>query len=668
MPKTVVYKHDPPAPKQVKFPARRHNTRSGAGAARSLPQKLKRQSTLTQLDFVSTPHSSHEVIPNSSDEDEEYTERKPKRRRKLDPKARDQSTLTQNWRRRAMEQGSSDGEFADWEEDTTTMDVTESEGGKAQDTQGTARYLFGRMQEVSSEMQELGDGHSDVSPAIRQHRMLVASSDAGDGSTRPSTADSKATLQTPKKARRTEVPSSQTPSSAILSVHKTWKNREYDASPLKGHSNSPMPLKKSPRSQTSSPSKRMLRHMESNISYCDATPSGDAKSELWKAELVSSPRRKYNSAPATGTAAAPIARRLARSTTVQDSQDEVDLAPMERSLKRITTVQDSQSESDLEVCGSNNDQDDETELTVMLEVSDKERPEMHTTVDEPQIDTTQPRGSSLQDYEHDDKMEIDAEEGLAHEYKYTASLQQQTYDPVSAALDRDAARFGRGATQLVIQPQSDAYCVGSSGDKSAGNHNDGEEGGDFDDVSMHGSEERAEDSEPECVAESPVEADPETQFVADSPSAEMQYQPSPELGEFTQASENLMDGNGEHDSVHHGQPQSMAIVPDMEGPELAMPPSPKVPRPSQVSTVVSTQGTTSRPNSGHGNAPTSPRKSAAWTNTLSSSPFPLPPESWRGAQSYRDLETQSSDIFDFSLPPPPPLLSSAKQTPASSSR
>lgn len=677
MPEPIVHKRLSAAPKQVHFPPRRQNTRRSV-ATRTAAQKLKRQSTLTQLDFVSTPHSSREVIPDSDDEDdEEFLEAKPKKRRKLDKKSRDQSTLTQNWRRVVED---SEGEGSDvvseeWEEYGDMMDLPQA--NKAQDTQGTAKYLYGRMQEESSERHDLpGDAESVATPTLRRHGMLLTSSDAGDGSTRPTTADSKANPRTPRTTRRTEVPSSQTPSSAILSLHKSRNNHRFDQSPLKLRSSTPTPMKKA-RSETSSPSKRMLRHMESDIHKMDAATSIDLRPKPWKAEVVSSSQQKPTSFPAK--------RRLVRTTTVQDSQDNFGLEesqnfqaakteaanggdtgtePAGRSLKRAFTILDSEDGSDLDDIGM--DMDDDKDDTELPDFKNKAQ------VLHPVLRVSQPHPNTIDNPNSDDEMNFNEAKGSAsHEYTYTASLHQQTFDPVSAALDRDAARFGRGPTQLVTQHHSYAGFgqIDVEEETEVYEHREDEDEmveDVYDDV-----DERVEDSEPEYVAESPMcDADPETQFVADSPPADLQDAPSPELGNFTQASKSSeWDPPVDHpvpDASSHQQ--SIAVVSNVEDSALPMPISPKQPRPSQVSTVGSTQRTTSRPNSGHGDAPGSPQKSAAWAATFSSSPFPLPPESWRGAQSYRDLETQSSGVFDFSLPPPPPLLSSSRQTPASSSR
>jgi hypothetical protein len=95
-------------------------------------------------------------------------------------------------------------------------------------------------------------------------------------------------------------------------------------------------------------------------------------------------------------------------------------------------------------------------------------------------------------------------------------------------------------------------------------------------------------------------------------------------------------------------------------------PSPQQPRPSQMSTVVPTQWTSDRRNSGQESAPISPPKSGPWgANTLSSSPFPMPP--WTFSNPDDDdhgarLGPQYDSMLDFSLPPPPPMHSSMRQS------
>jgi hypothetical protein len=250
-------------------------------------------------------------------------------------------------------------------------------------------------------------------------------------------------------------------------------------------------------------------------------------------------------------------------------------------------------------------------------------------------------------------------------------------------MERDAARFGHGPTQIETQYPS------------------------FYD---------AEDGEDEqCIA------DDEVEFVAESPIAELVVDGSQELGDFVRSSSGadghtsaavlepaqrgpvqpgVLDEASEQstelpgvpearladikDSMEENQPSTELpsdfgqILPEAAtANEEAQQPmsSPMQARPSQVSTVMPTQWTADRRNSAQQldedeEAPYSPQKSGVWEgNTLSSSPFPLPPWTFSNpdddmhvAGGSRRVEPQFDSLVDFSLPPPPPMSSSMRQS------
>jgi hypothetical protein len=311
-------------------------------------------------------------------------------------------------------------------------------------------------------------------------------------------------------------------------------------------------------------------------------------------------------------------------------------------LKRTITVQDSDGDLDLEDIDGDNDGDDDSTV-----VEDEE--DQQNTVVEDELD----------------QRNVTVEDEVDQENIYSASTYPQTFDPVSAAMERDAARFGNGPTQMETQ----YVCFYDQEDE--------------DDQTLV-------NDEVEFVAESPIaEAIVEVSHDLEEDSARVfghgegtnsaglssdvsveVIEPTNPTKNDEQATEHSVSsdaGNPAAPNANEVDEQSAELQPDddNEGNYQIPLPSPQQPRPSQMSTVVPTQWTSDRRNSGQESAPISPPKSGPWgANTLSSSPFPMPP--WTFSNPDDDdhgarLEPQFDSLVDFSLPPPPPMHSSMRQ-------
>ncbi|EME48344.1 hypothetical protein DOTSEDRAFT_76022 [Dothistroma septosporum NZE10] len=244
----------------------------------------------------------------------------------------------------------------------------------------------------------------------------------------------------------------------------------------------------------------------------------------------------------------------------------------------------------------------------------------------------------------------------------------QTYDPVADALARDGARAWRTETQLQRDDLEQAKRQEAMVEES---DEDIEEQIAADDIVVVPSSQ-----DEERVPSSQDFADPGQKLaVLGSPGRPT----AGDLDDSGYASQGMLEEEAAN-SLPHSMPP----------PNKPQQPLAELPRPSQVSTVGDTQSQRSRPNSAHGilqpwaaeSIPSSPREAdvglpedpierspqKSYPQTLSSSPFPMPPGMTR--RSRRDCtDTQSSGLMDFSLPPPPPLLlSSSRLQEGSSSR
>ncbi|KAF1349658.1 hypothetical protein BDV97DRAFT_398486 [Delphinella strobiligena] len=371
--------------KQKTFPDRRSHVKN----RRSLPAKIERQSTLTQrwsFDGGSSQgHNDDDADEIEDFEDEEYGAQEPKKkRRKTLPtrsgKKKDkgvgkgQNTMTQmgyvSFSSNVEDQHDDGGEervmFTASDEDE---DERVPESVTSQDDTTIARRVGGRIRS-----EELGN-------------------DVGDALVRPLSGPSpeiELSLShptTPKKTFPAEIPSSNTPQSAIMwSTHSRATHRSPSKSPLKNRS---MNVLDSPT--------RALRPIPE-------TPAKEAASfSPWS--VTKTPIFRVPALPARRVSVAKPTPRLERRSTIPDSDDMLveetqhfksSKLVTARRLKRVpSTIQDTQ----FDVLG--------------LEVTD--------------------------DMEIDDEQDDDQQVNDA--YGGTMDCSYPYYDTVASALDRDAARY-----------------------------------------------------------------------------------------------------------------------------------------------------------------------------------------------------------------------------------
>lgn len=244
------------APRQQKFLPRRTSIRPRW--PRVSASSLHDQSTLTQIDFVqSTPQPSAKDSTNFSDEEgSDYNDNfdmPSKKRRRVYGKALRQTTVTQNWRD-FVRPDSTEPDDLD-----VSPESNEERGDKHQQERNSSAAMkpgtnmrqsekkhFPSVDHVSrgkTPSQATFDHARHLlsiasSPQSRQD-LLFGSSDKSDDeapSTRPTTASSAASLKTPQRPRRTEIPSSQTPSSIHLSRSGKNSTHQDRLSPLQERS------------------------------------------------------------------------------------------------------------------------------------------------------------------------------------------------------------------------------------------------------------------------------------------------------------------------------------------------------------------------------------------------------------------------------------------------
>ncbi|KAF2162298.1 hypothetical protein M409DRAFT_27302 [Zasmidium cellare ATCC 36951] len=701
--KKTTYARVAPAPRQTRLSSRRSLPLT---RRRDSPPTLqKRQSTLTQIDYI----RSDGAIPNSSEEEEEeeeeeiseYEETQPKKKVRLSGAKKnsgrkpDQSTLTQKWDWKAMAAARDSQES---EDDLDTVDDRDIAQEKAAELQPQKPKLKGHTQ-TQSELLLCAhldnDSDSEASTRRRKRVAFSASSDVDKISTRPTTADSTANPKTPQRPRRTVIPSSETPSSLKLSTHSPKRHEMYERSPLKERSSNLPSLK---RSRSPELGEMHDVDIKPQLLPTDQEDVKPAPASPWKVTLAITPKKDSVSGK----------RQLRWITTIQESDASdleiepspirnlpaPDLSPVHpqpvqrrrRSLQRVTTIQDSEENSSDLI-----DPDDTTPLDRTVLRNEESAPlstkDMNSTIehhtmaesgleapisDPPEIDLSPKRASqstppdlddaqfcavtepvriaepqafeyqdveappaptarSVAEYQEPDDLDDETDDDLNprlhdsdedDEYMDDETY-PQTYDPVSAALERDAARYGRDT-----QYESDQEYADDEGSVIAET-----DGG----LEMEDGTEQVE-------------------VVPSSQPGEIRIRSSQEADALPTINSLIQNKSPAGDVDDSGySSQQLTAKSNKAAPFFA---ENGAPRPSQISTVVDdTQSPRSRPNSAHGYT----QKSVpAWPDTLSSSPFPLPPGYAMRSQR-RVGETQSSGLIDFSLPPPPPLFLSSSR-------
>lgn len=650
--------------KQKTFSHRRHIARPRAYLG---SEKEKRQSSLTQLDFVSS--TPQEVIPISSDyEDGDFEVEQPRKKRRVSGKGsggddwtpgtnstrssekrhsarakkkgrleRGQQTMTQldfvpSGQAKQLVDDIEDDDDLDYEEPPLERQGSpvplQNPGAKR--TLPWSHYSDDEMEHVP-QSPATSPRRKSSHKAVHQESDLALHSIAAHDFT------------TPKKAtRHSEIPSSQSPPSIKMSTRQSRKSQRHclgekssskspsiSPSKLKGLRRTPLiersvnvvPPRWQPETQESqNPTMKMLQQVRLRTRMGGAPLHEEAPMPPPKSRpqrQVAGEQLQMGGPAATRT----LPRKLQRTTTVQDSQasDENIMTQMPPAgLARTLTVQDSQHE--------------DLDLSSQLYRSMSSRENLRVV-------DSQANNDQHEEYEEDqDEDEEIAEEDEEEEYP-------QTYDPVSAALERDAARYAWTQTQAPRTQHRRTQVVDSEDDS---------DDDDLDRGIVPDSE-----SEDEIIL---------------LPSRSAHDGPSQEL-----CSEDMIAPNSE---AEERTPRPLAVA--QKQPSPSPPSSPPPLRPSQVSTVMPTQSSprfalppeavedeeysppTSPPTAAKQSMIKKPQFQDTQALTISSSPLPLPPWSSSGevdlglynlskGEKIDHGGNELASLVDFSLPPPPPL-------------
>lgn len=642
--------------KQKKFGHRRHIAKPRASL--SSIEKEKRQSSLTQLDFVSTPHTSTEIIsiPSSYEDEHDFAVEQPRKKRRVsggdddngDDDWTPKSRAISNARRRSTKI-KQEHELEKGQQTMTQMDfvpssfgrrtiddiVDDSEDEDDLDHEPARRVVPDVSRESETKRRLPWLGHIDdglvnksasrraVSPAKESSRLSPRKEDSALQELalhRIATHD----FTTPKKsARHLEIPSSQTPPSIKMSpTHSQRSERRLNPeqspsklktmrrSPLKEKStNIPPPRWQQESQESQNPTMKMLQEVRMRTKM--------GKAPLHEEAPMPPPRRPHRPVLVEATQASEQSapkpaspRKLKRTTTIQDSQvsdENIMTQAPPPALHRTLTVQDSQQE-DLDLSSQ-----------LYRSLSDREN-----------IKDSQAYNETHDDHDYDDPG-------------------PHTFDPVSAALDRDAARYAWTQTQAPRTQHSKTLIADSEAES------DEEETYEDDLDRGIGPASDHEDEDEVIMLPNPIEG-PSQELCSDDPPAPISEQDKTPM-----------------------QPPPLAQKSHSNS--RSPPSSPPLPRPSQASTAMPTQSSPHRifaskqdavQQEGNQSPPSSPRRPFSPVGkplpetqalTISSSPLPLPPWNSSGdagsrfyAQQKREEGREEPEsLVDFSLPPPPPL-------------
>jgi hypothetical protein len=367
-------------------------------ARASLPKLRKDQSTLTQLDFVSSPSMNGYIVPESSEDEYEATRPKKRRRKsKLDEKERGQSTLTQILPGGLRQPIIDDDGFEIWQDyDSAEANHPEEpvQVEKHPRTPSKPRSQQAKLERIL-EIPETS-------------QLEVKSSPRADSGIEYEIAETPIKSGTPPKQCIHEIPSCKTPPSVKESTLNSMVSRSSQRSPLKERSiNTPTQKTNAPR-------------------------PGNQKEEGYELDtrVLASPRASQ-------------IRAMYQSVAIVDARNDTNTLKQQkprRKLRRATTIQDSQQEDE-----------DVSEDAVGVFNSPDQPPAddltRGTTVDDSQAyDAKVPFGGATESYQKtSDKATSQAMQLLGCD-----TDTQLTYDPVQLGLDRDASRFTWTQTQRAM--------------------------------------------------------------------------------------------------------------------------------------------------------------------------------------------------------------------------
>lgn len=694
------YEPLPPPKVQMTFTAKRRTAKPPS----SVPSLNKKQSSLTQMQWVGTPRAKEIISIPSGDDDSDYEERPAKRQKKnagsgssgkrgkktkLKQREAGQNTFTQvpyltrmgGPRRSAVDK---DG-FQIWQDSDTEDEADDSMHivMKSAPKDPTAS----RDEGLENEVPEIAESSQNASDEA-QHEPVI----------RPEIGNEAVELRTPHKVRLAEIPSSQTPPSTKFSTQRTvTRQRSISRSPLKERSaNVWIPMKKlqSPESQHMS-MKMLERTRFANHQVkrqAAAENQTDADLEQCAAEGADEFSLRTCRMPP------PPSRHLRRMATIQDSQmeDESALsvpfaADTRPALQRSGTIADSQTYSSNESIAEDSQlHSPRRTLRRVATVQDSQMDDDDTLIPNESTPAVWPVRNERMSADDDDDDNSETNEDYP----------EGTFDPAFSALDRDARRFTWTQTQHLLPATNedsetedehlDRGCVPTVGQAQRLCSDSSWEVGTRLVVPSHiGSDQHCG-----YQTEHPDDTAQAFRHVRGSVHGDSAYG----SGDQVASTKGIRVPSSPLRPIALGQPLEDHKKDDTEA--TLVPSSPPPLRASQVSTVVPTQFSAperpsppSRPikagpfslapsppheRSQALDLTTSPQKTASlWQpESLSSSPLPLPP--WtsppgehRMLDVHRgrnvDSEPQMDSLADFSLPPPPPLSSSRTETPASSS-
>ncbi|KAK4539935.1 hypothetical protein LTR36_009977 [Oleoguttula mirabilis] len=662
----AVYDPIDPPPQQKHFTHRRTSVKPKSTS--KLPAKTESQASFTQHfpEWVGMARSNDAVIANSSGEDEEYEQTRPKKRRRKAEREKDQPTYTQYVRSvptRKQPKYDLDEDGFEIFRDEDEVEITPM-----------ARIRQGVHERAAGLQCTDWTANNDSGDETKFELEIANSSSQLDGMA--AAAVTPRAFRTPTKVRFAEtIPSSQSPASFKLSTQRSQRYRDAADSPLKrpplrersANTRTPSKPRHSPASQIASPQKALMAEPASPLGMTQAT--------------VPPPK---------------LPRTLKRVSTVQDSQYE--------DLDLPTPEEDDAVEPELEAEKNEAVADHDAEETA------NETYDEYDDIDYEIQPTYDPAHSALErDAARFFQTQTQAMKFETYVSNSTCSDEELlTEDEVEDEGDLDA---GGKAAQQMSRGMGDAARqvsqeLGDAADHPASQGLDATAG----------------------TGDGPVPSSHPAERVLDAASSPRDFaQSAPTQPVFAHSDELPQDEEERIPSsppkltsrAHTAAAEAGSDVVSHPGPadddDEFVPSSPPPLRQSQIST----QCTPDRPSSRSNEMPltftspqrpetqllqarlqgrrteeapelqrfsvlpadslpvTSPRQTTAtgtfsYPQTLPSSPFPLPP--WSSPQRPRFLETQTQasrgggltddlgSLADFSLPPPPPMSSSRAGT------